>query len=118
MRSDGIYTMQISVEEDLMEAWNKRVIETLTAVVLVAGFALTVSQLWRLQEGADMGAWDAVSKQWLELDKMMIANPDVRKYLYEKNPLPADASDRDKVLAAGRYILDLIDNAVSTSNYI
>jgi hypothetical protein len=98
--------------------WFKRITDVITAIVLIAGFAFTISQIWRLQESTDLAAWNAVSQQWLEVDKLLIQNPEARKYMYSDIPAPADGPASDRVKATGLYVLDFVDNAISTSNYI
>ncbi len=110
---------QVNEKETPAKAdWFKRATDSITAIVVVAGFAFTVSQIWRLQESTDMSAWNAVSQQWLNMDKLLVQNSDVRKYVYNTIPISQDNPESDKVMAIAIYVLDFVDNAISTSNYI
>jgi hypothetical protein len=112
--------MSQSIEKEASSKvdWFKRVTDTITALVVLGGFVFTISQIWRLQESTDLAAWNDVSHQWIELDKFMVQNPNVRKYMYNDIPLPSDSLAMDRINAAGLYVLDFADNAISTSNYI
>jgi hypothetical protein len=98
--------------------WFKRVTDTITALVVLGGFVFTILQIFRLQESTDLAAWNDVSHQWSKIDEFMVQNPDVRKYMYNDIPLPSNNLATDRINAAALYVLDFVDNAISTSNYI
>jgi len=110
----------------------KNVIDTVTLVVLVIGLVFAGDQAIKLNESihvanksieatnrnTEMSTWNTVAQQWLDVDKVFVEHSELRKYIYE-GELPADkGTDKDEAYAAGRYVLDFIDNALTIGHLI
>jgi len=111
-------TTAAPVEAKAQVDWYKRATDTLAVATLIAGFVLTYLQVGRWQESTDLSAWNAVSQKWLEVDSFFVQNAALRKHFYEGVPIRPDDVNYDKALAAGYFVLNFIDYAVSTSNHV
>lgn len=98
--------------------WFKRFTDSVTVAVLVWGFITSLHEVGRWQEGTDISAWNTLSAKWLEVDQFFILNSELRRYFYERAPVPSDESQKSKVEATAFYVLDFVDWVVNTSDYI
>ena len=100
----------------------KRTIDVLTLLVLTGGFYFAYDQaekinlsLRKSQHNNDLAVWNAISQQWLALDKLFIENPEIRPYIYSKQDIsPSDAAF-NRIHPYATYILDFIDFAESSA---
>lgn len=96
----------------------KRILDTIQAVIIVAGFGFTVSQVWKLQEATDLSAWNSVSTEWLKVDQYFVKNPELTKYFYDGVLAAPTDENYEKVQATAIYVLNFLDYAISTSDHI
>jgi hypothetical protein len=96
--------------------WFDRGIKIANVVVSLAGFVAIVVSLSFTNKQLDANrlttqaaTWNEVSKQWLELDKLFIQNPDLRNYVYGHDDVPKSDHNYNSVMAQSGYVLDFID---------
>lgn len=104
-----------NISESAQADWFDRVIKILGFISVIAGLLLTNFQLQANRETAQSGLWHQVSHKWLEMDKIIIDNPEIRRYLYSGVDLPPNHSDYHKMMATVTYVLDFVDYAIATA---
>ena len=103
--------------------WTRRSIDIITLLILAAGFYFIITQMNQLnsnmketQKSSYLGTWNHVFQQWLDFDKMIIDNPDIRPYIYFRKDIPSDDPEFAKIQSVATYIIDFIDYV--ENNYI
>lgn len=101
------------------------VISFSTLVVLTVGLYFAWDQARKLKESIDasnrntyMNTWNTVTQQWIDLHKVLIEHPETSQYINGVKPLPANETDKKRVLYIAVYFLDFMDNALVVGNYI
>lgn len=96
--------------------WARKGIDIITLLILAAGFYFIITQISQLnsnlkeaQRSNYLGTWNYVFQQWLDLDKMLIDNPDVGPYIYFRKDISSDDSEFPKIQSYATYIIDFID---------
>jgi hypothetical protein len=102
-----------------------RAIKVAGVVVSLLGFAAVVAGLWFTKnqleanrQTAEAATWSEVSKQWLELDKLFVENPDLRDYVYGRRDITKDDKSYNRIMAQSTYVLDFIDYALNPGGKI
>lgn len=62
--------------------------------------------------------YQAIAQQMQDLDKLFIANPHLRPYMYDKQPVPVEEPLRTQVLALAELFVDFFDNFVTQSGQV
>jgi len=103
--------------------WARRSIDIITLLILAAGFYFIVTEVSQLnsnmketQRSNYLASWNYVFQQWLDFDKMIIDNPDVRPYIYFRKDISSDDPEFEKIQSFVTYIIDFIDFA--ENNYV
>jgi hypothetical protein len=87
----------------------KRFIDIATLIILVVGLWFAFDQAGKIRDSIDTSTWNSVSTQLLELDKVFIEHPNMRKYFNGQDVKVGDP-DYDSAAAIADYYLDLIDD--------
>ena len=96
--------------------WTRRSIDIIGLLILAVGFYLIIAQLNRVnstinetQRSSYLGTWNYVFQQWLDFDKMLIDNPEIRPYIYLRKDISSDDPEFAKIQSVATYIIDFID---------
>lgn len=98
--------------------WYKRVLDTLSTIVLVSGLLFTVLQVGKWQESNDLTMWNTASNEWTKLDLFFVQHSELKKYFYDGVAAQASEPTYDKVQMTAVYVLNMVDYLVSTSDYL
>lgn len=108
-------------EEELVDIRPITLFELLSLIVSVAGFVVVIISIHLLRRQisiADRGLRESwlipLKTQQLEIDKLFIERPHLRKYFYEAEPVSDSKSDEyAQVAATAEYILDHLSGVIS-----
>jgi hypothetical protein len=89
--------------------WFDRIIKVAGVLTVLVGLFFTNKQLEANRQTLEAATWNDVSKQWLELDKILIRNPDTRRYIYHAESIEMGDQNYHKAMAHATYVLDFID---------
>lgn len=62
--------------------------------------------------------YQGIEDQMLSIDRLFIDRPELRKFIYDDAPVPAEEPMRSAVMALAELFIDLCDNFVAQSGYI
>lgn len=111
-----------------LKGWLDTGIQFLMLLVVSAGLYFAWVQAVKITEsieasnrGIRLANWNTISQQWLEMDKLILENPEVYKYIYNGHELAGGEATQEKetalVEAAARYVLNFADYALVTQEF-
>ena len=95
----------------------KRVIDTLTLLVIVAGLYFAWDQAKEFNAGQNLSNWSDVSARTYEIDKVFVENPEFRKYFLEGVDIAPDDKDYPKAASIAELLLDYLDSFAALLDY-
>src|SRR4051812_24934838 len=102
----------------------KRCVDVLTLVIIAGGLAIGIDQAYEIRKSIDtanastnFSTWNSVAQQWLDMDAIFVEHPDLRKYIFDGAPAPADQKEFERANAVANKVLDFIDNAITIETY-
>jgi hypothetical protein len=86
------------------------VIAILTFVVALPSLYLAFVQVEKVGASIDANTWTSLAAQMLEVDKIFIEHPKMRKYFYRGQDISDSDPDYDLAVSIAGFQLDFIDN--------
>jgi hypothetical protein len=85
---------------------NSDVISIIAVIFSVAASVLSVVSARR---DSTVVTYNSTTDLTLQVDRLFIDFPHLRPYFYDNVPVPADSGDRNQVLAAAEFFLDVLE---------
>lgn len=95
----------------------KRVIDTVTLLVIIAGLYFAWDQAREFNAGQNLSNWSDVSARTYEIDKVFVENPEFRQYFLEGVDITPGNKDYPKAASIAELLLDYLDSFTALLDY-
>lgn len=86
-----------------------------TAVISVL---LLIKQTRQLDDTMRSQVYQGLIDNSLKIDQLLIEHPELRKYIYGKEPVDEKTPDLDKLMSVTEFMIDIVDNLKAQEKYI
>ncbi len=90
----------------------------IATIVSVASVIALIYQTINLKETINSQIYQNFVANSVEIDRILIDNPELRKYVYDGEPVDENTENLDKILAMVEMIVDITENLEVYEKYI
>lgn len=94
--------------KDKLESINV-ILKPLALLVEIIGFSLIVWQVFIARQAFEVQAWQMITQQMTEIDKIFVEHPDLYPYFYQKKQIDINDPLYPKVVSMADMLLDYMD---------
>lgn len=92
--------------------------EIVALVISIISLVAVFYQNFKTKVTLDNQIYSSFVANSLEIDRMLIEHPEVRKYVYDREPVDENTPDLDRMLSIMALIVDIMENIEVYRRYI
>lgn len=93
-------------------------ISVITATIAFGSLIAVIYQSINLKVTIDNQIYQSFIHNSIEVDKVLIEYPNIRKYVYDDDPISDDTEDLDRIMSVIELLVDITENIEVYMEYI
>ena len=94
------------------------VLEIVAIVISVVSLVAALYQSFGLKKTLDNQIYESFISNSLEIDRLLIEYPEIRKYVYYGEPVDDNTPDIDRIMSVIEFVVDAVENIEVYKKYI
>lgn len=93
-------------------------LDILAVVISIIGFFAALYECYSLKKTLDNQIYESFISNSLEIDRLLIEYPEMRKYVYYGEEVNESTPDLDRIMSIVEFVVDAVENIQVYERYI
>ncbi|MBQ9428687.1 MAG: hypothetical protein IJU41_03985 [Clostridia bacterium] len=94
------------------------ILEIVAIAISLISLVVALLQSLALKKTLDNQIYESFVSNSLEIDRMLIEHPEIRKYIYYGEPIDENTPDLNRIMSVIEFVVDAVENIEVYEKYI